>query len=55
MIDVPVEVKDALREGRLKKNYSITPVNDAGNPIGSILTNDNLVSESVILDKHRLC
>lgn len=54
MIDVPVEVKDALREGRLKKNYSITPVNDAGSPIGSILTNDNLVSESVILDE-RMC
>ena len=54
MIDVPVEVKDALREGRLRKNYSITPVNDAGNPIGSILTNDNLVSESVILDE-RMC
>ena len=56
MIDVPVSVKDALREGCYKKNYRFVVLNDDGTPdeeIGTI-DNDNLVSESVSIDE-RMC
>lgn len=56
MIDVPVEVKDALREGTYKKNYRFVVLNDDGTPDETIGTidNDNLVSESVSIDE-RMC
>lgn len=55
MIDVPVEVKDALREGAYKKNYRFVVLNEDGteSEIGTI-DNDNLVSESVSIDE-RMC
>ena len=55
MIDVPVEVKDALREGTYKKNYRFVVLNEDGteSEIGTI-DNDNLVSESVSIDE-RMC
>lgn len=53
MIDVPVEVKDALREGRLKKNYRVVVLDDEGAEDFTI-DNNNLVSESVNIDE-RMC
>ena len=55
MIDVPVEVKDALREGTYKKNYRFVVLNEDGteSEIGTI-DNENLVSESVSIDE-RMC
>lgn len=56
MIDVPVEVKDALREGTYKKNYRFVVLNEDGTPdeeIGTI-DNDYLVSETVSIDE-RMC
>lgn len=53
MIDVPVEVKDALRDGRLKKNYRIVVLDDEGAEDFTI-DNNNLVSESVSIDE-RMC
>lgn len=53
MINVPVEVKDALREGRLKKNYRMVVLNDDGTEDFTI-DNDNLVKESVSIDE-RMC
>lgn len=53
MIDVPVEVKDALREGRLKKNYRMVVLNADGTEYFTI-DNDTLVSESVSIDE-RMC
>ena len=55
MIDVPVRVKDALRDGRLKKNYRFVVLNEDGteSEIGTI-DNNNLVSESVSIDE-RMC
>lgn len=50
MIDVPVEVKDALRDGRLKKNYRIVVLGDDGTEDFTI-DNENLVSESVSIDE----
>ena len=56
MIDVPVEVKDALREGTYKKNYRFVVLNEDGTPDETIGTidNENLVSESVSIDE-RMC
>lgn len=56
MIDVPVEVKDALREGTYKKNYRFVVLNEDGTPDETIGTidNDYLVSESVSIDE-RMC
>ena len=56
MIDVPVEVKDALREGTYKKNYRFVVLNEDGTPDETIGTidNNNLVSESVSIDE-RMC
>lgn len=53
MIDVPVLVKDALRDGRLKKNYIINVLNDDGTT-DFVIDNDTLVSESVDIDE-RMC
>lgn len=55
MIDVPVEVKDALREGTYKKNYRFVVLNEDGteSEIGTI-DNNNLVKESVSIDE-RMC
>ena len=53
MIDVPVEVKDALREGRLRKNYRVVVLNADGTEDFTI-DNDTLVSESVSIDE-RMC
>ena len=50
MIDVPVQVKDALREGDLRKNYRFLVLNDDGTT-DFIIDNDNLVSESVKIDE----
>ena len=53
MINVPVEVKDALREGNLQKNYRMVVLNDDGTEDFTI-DNDTLVSESVSIDE-RMC
>lgn len=53
MIDVPIQVKDALREGRLRKNYRFQVLNDDGT-VDFTIDNDNLVSESVNIDE-RMC
>ena len=53
MIEVPVVVKDALREGRHKKNYIFQVLNDDGT-VDFAIDNDNLVSESVSIDE-RMC
>lgn len=53
MIDVPVLVKDALRDGRLKKNYRFIVLDSDGDPDFTI-DNNNLVSESVKFDE-RMC
>ena len=53
MIDVPVPVKEALRDGRLKKNYRFVVLHDDGTEDFTI-DNDNLVSESVNIDE-RMC
>ena len=53
MIDVPARVKDALRDGRLLKNYKFAVLNDDGTTDFTI-DNDTLVSESVKVDE-RMC
>ena len=53
MIDVPVRVKDALRDGRLKKNYRFVVLNSDGSTDFTI-DNNTLVSESVKFDE-RMC
>ena len=53
MYDVPVPVKEALRDGRLKKNIRFVVLNDDGTEDFTI-DNDNLVSESVSIDE-RMC
>lgn len=53
MIDVPVLVKDALRDGRQKKNYRILVLNNDGTT-DFVIDNDTLVRESVDIDE-RMC
>lgn len=53
MLDVPVLVKDALREGTYRKNYRFVVLNDDGTEDFTI-DNDNLVKESVSIDE-RMC
>lgn len=53
MIDVPARVKDALRDGRMLKNYRFNVLNDDGT-VDFTIENDNLVSESVKIDE-RMC
>ena len=53
MIDVPVLVKDALRDGRMKKNYRILVLND-DETTDFVIDNNNLVTESVSIDE-RMC
>lgn len=50
MIDVPVQVKDALREGDRKKNYRIIVLaTDTEEQL--VIDNDTLVKESVLIDE----
>ena len=53
MIDVPVRVKDALRDGRRLKNYIFKVLND-DNSVDFVIDNDTLVKESVKIDE-RMC
>lgn len=53
MITVPYEVKKALRDGMLRKNYRFVVLNDDGTTDFTI-DNDTLVSESVNIDE-RMC
>ena len=53
MIDVPILVKDALRDGRRLKNIRILVLNDDGTT-DFVIDNDTLVSESVHFDE-RMC
>lgn len=53
MIDVPVEVKDALKDGRMRKNYRVVVLNDDSTEAFTI-DNNTLVSESVSIDE-RMC
>ena len=53
MIDVPVEVKETLQDGRRKKNYRFNVLNDDGTVYFTI-DNNTLVSESVNIDE-RMC
>ena len=53
MITVPYEVKKALRDGMLRKNYRFVVLNDDGTEDFTI-DNDTLVSESVNIDE-RMC
>lgn len=50
MINVPVPVKDALREGNYKKNYRIVVLSDGENE-SFIIDNNNLIKESVSIDE----
>ena len=50
MIDVPVKVKDALREGNYRKNYRFIVLNDDDTEDFTI-DNNNLVAESVSIDE----
>lgn len=50
MIDIPVEVKDSLREGAHRKNYRFLVLNDDGTTDFTI-DNNNLVKESVSIDE----
>lgn len=54
MIDVPVLVKDALREGDKRKNYRIVVYQADGETVDFTIDNNNLVSESVAFDE-RMC
>lgn len=53
MIDVPVEVKETLQDGRRKKNYRFNVLNDDGT-VEFTIDNNTLVSESVNIDE-RMC
>ena len=53
MIDIPVRVKDALRDGRRRKNYRFNVLND-DNTVDFTIENDALVYESVSIDE-RMC
>lgn len=53
MIEVPARVKDALRDGRMLKNYRFNVLNDDGT-VDFTIDNDALVSESVKIDE-RMC
>lgn len=53
MINVPIEVKDALRDGTYRKNYRMIVLNDDESEDFTI-DNNNLVKESVNIDE-RMC
>ena len=53
MLDIPVRVKDALRDGRLLKEYEILILDDEG-AIEDTIDNNNLVYESVHINE-KLC
>ncbi len=54
MIDVPVLVKEALREGNTRKNYRFDVYNADESEVDFSIENDNLVKESVRIDE-RMC
>lgn len=53
MIEIPERVKDALRDGRMLKNYRFNVLKDDGT-LDFAIENENLVSESVKYDE-RMC
>ncbi len=53
MIDVPILVKDALKDGRRKKKYRILVLNDDGTT-DFVIDNNTLVSEQADIDE-RMC
>lgn len=53
MIEIPERVKDALRDGRMRKNYRFNVLKDDGT-LDFAIENENLVSESVKYDE-RMC
>lgn len=53
MIDVPVEVKETLQDGRRTKKYRFNVLNDDGT-VDFTIDNNTLVSESVNIDE-RMC
>lgn len=53
MINIPVDVKEALKEGSVLKEYKFEVLDDSG-AVVDIINNDNLVSESVKIDE-RMC
>lgn len=53
MISIPVDVKEALKEGSVLKEYKFEVLDDSG-AVVDIINNDNLVSESVKIDE-RMC
>lgn len=54
MIDVPVRVKDALREGCYRKNYKIVVFESDEETIDFTIDNNDLITESVKIDE-RMC
>jgi hypothetical protein len=54
MIDVPVLVKDALREGSYRKNYRFVVYQADGATADFTIDNNKLISESVAFDE-RMC
>ena len=50
MLNVPIAVKKALKEGTYKKNYRFVVLNDDGTT-DFIIDNDTLVAESVTIDE----
>ena len=53
MIDVPVEVKEILQDGRQPKNFRFNVLNDDGT-VDFVISNSTLVSETVNFDE-RMC
>lgn len=51
MINVPEKVKQALRDGRLKKNYRFVVYDNDSSVIKYTINNENLVKESVKIDE----
>lgn len=54
MIDAPVRVKDALREGNTRKNWRFVVYKEDGTTVDFTIGNNHLVSESVMIDE-RMC
>lgn len=53
MIEIPVDVKEALKNGNVRKEYKIEVLDDNG-AVTDTINNDYLVSESVKIDE-RMC
>lgn len=54
MINVPIRVRDALRDGTYLKNYKFTVYETDETTVDFVIENDRLVSESVKIDE-RMC